>query len=171
MTNESTNKKETRKLSGSITRKTAAFSSPRFKKYVKDNEAGILDRIYKACIHEDRDSKDYIAYAESVLIDQEMEDHFGWFEDIAGTVYGIILEYRTVFDSIKNEKSQMQTGGFDIYSWAQQFPGADYFDQHTGYVYRCADYTRAIRFGLPTPGIAVVDSMTGQLIGYAVKEN
>ena len=61
--------------------------------------------------------------------------------------------------------------GFDIYEWATKFPGADYFDQGTGYVYRCADYTRAIRFGLPTPGIAVVDSMTGQLIGYAAKEN
>ena len=56
---------------------------------------------------------------------------------------------------------------FDIYQYAEKNPHADYMDMHTGYIYHIADYMRAKRFGLPTPGIAV--SENGKIIGYAQK--
>lgn len=56
----------------------------------------------------------------------------------------------------------------DIYEYAKNFY-ADYFDPKTGYIYKVQDYNRCIKFGLPTPGIAVVDSYTGEIIGYAKK--
>ena len=45
----------------------------------------------------------------------------------------------------------------DIYEYAKNFD-ADYFDPKTGYIYKVQDYNRCIKSGLPTPGIAVVDS-------------
>lgn len=261
MMNEiTTNNKETRRLSIAIAMETTKFSSPQFKDYVKMNESEIRDRLYKKIIDTERDSDEFIAYAESVLIDQPMEDHFGWFEDIVPSVIDVLSEVlaeftrgsettRNLVASVKKRcnidyalseylrdhswrlkenvrhnltktgtdpkfkeflervldgyaitdhfgwyedivaevirqinafrdqlapKSTAPTpkrsrSGFDIYAWAEQFPDSDYYEQSTGYIYKCGDYTRALRFGLPTPGIAVVDSFTGQPIGYAQK--
>jgi hypothetical protein len=44
---------------------------------------------------------------------------------------------------------------------------ADYYDPSTGYIYKIEAYNRAIKFGLPTLGINIIDSSNGELIGYA----
>lgn len=54
----------------------------------------------------------------------------------------------------------------DIYKQAKEMD-ADYYDPSTGYIYKIEAYNRAIRFGLPTMGINIVDSNSGELIGYA----
>lgn len=43
----------------------------------------------------------------------------------------------------------------DIYQIAKDpmYQNADYYDMSSGIIYHTADYNRAIRFGLPTPGI------------------
>ena len=46
---------------------------------------------------------------------------------------------------------------------------ADYLDPHTGLIYKIQDYGKALKFGLPTPGIAVVDE-DGNMLGYAQKK-
>lgn len=57
----------------------------------------------------------------------------------------------------------------DIYKYAEEIDYmADYYDFHTGLIYGIQDYGRALKFGLPTPGIAVYED--GKLIGYASKE-
>ena len=259
--NNVTTTKETRRLSTAIAMETRRFSSPQFKDYAKMKEQEIRDRLYKLIIDAERDSDEYIAYAESVLIDQPMDNHFAWFEDIVPTAIDLLDEFlrefkrgsensRNIFASVKKRcivdceveeylrdhswrvkenvrhnltkagtdpkfkefldrvlegyaitdhfgwyedivaevvrqveafseqlspKTSMNStkrsggSGFDIYAWAEQFPCSDFYDQSTGYIYKCGDYTRAKQFGLPTPGIAVVDSFTGQLIGYAQK--
>ena len=259
--NNASSTKETRRLSTAIAMETRRFSSPQFKDYAKMKEAEIRDRLYKLTIDTERDNDEYIAYAESVLIDQPMENHFGWFEDIVATAIDVLDELlrefkqgsettRNLVASVKkrcivdceveeylwehswrvkenvrhnltkagvdpkfkvflervldgyvitdhfgwyedivgevvrqveafseqlspkaSERSTKRSGGsgFDIYAWAEQYPCSDYYEQSTGYIYKCGDYTRAKQFGLPTPGIAVVDSFTGQLIGYAQK--
>lgn len=58
----------------------------------------------------------------------------------------------------------------DIFEYAKQFD-ADYYDMHTGYIYRVENYNRAKKMGLPTLGIEVVDTATGQTIGYVREEN
>ena len=78
-----------RQLSKAIALKTAAFSNPRFKKYVEENKPAIVDRLHRVCINSRRDSEEYIRFAETVLYDHEFdEEDFvgGWFEDIVGTV-------------------------------------------------------------------------------------
>lgn len=57
----------------------------------------------------------------------------------------------------------------DIYEQAKQMD-ADYYDLNTGYTYLIQEYNRAIRFGLPTPGIRVQDS-NGNIIGIAKCKN
>lgn len=54
----------------------------------------------------------------------------------------------------------------DIYEQARKMD-ADYYEPSTGYIYKIEDYNRAINFGLPTNGIAVIDSNDGRLVGYA----
>ena len=56
----------------------------------------------------------------------------------------------------------------DIYEYAKQF-NADYQD-HNGNIYKVQEYNRAIKLGLPTPGIKVYD-WTGNFLGYAQKKN
>lgn len=59
----------------------------------------------------------------------------------------------------------------DIYAYAKSIDyNADYYDHHTGYIYKIQDYGRALKFGLPTPGIMVSDS-NGNLIGVARKND
>lgn len=43
----------------------------------------------------------------------------------------------------------------DIYQIAKDpmYQNADYYDMSSGIIYHIADYNRAIRLGLPTPGI------------------
>ena len=56
----------------------------------------------------------------------------------------------------------------DIYQYAKDIDYmADYMDPNTGYIYRIQNYGRAKKLGLPTYGIEVVDSMTGESLGYA----
>ena len=110
-------------------------------------------------------------FLERVLDGYAITDHFGWYEDIVGEVVRQVEAFR---DQLTPKASMHATkrssgSGFDIYDWAERYPGSDYYDQSTGYIYKCGDYTRTKSFGLPTPGIAVVDSVTGQLIGYAQK--
>ena len=58
----------------------------------------------------------------------------------------------------------------DIYKYAADIDySADYMDMSTGNVYMIQEYGRALKFGLPTPGIRVKDS-DGNDIGYAVKK-
>lgn len=57
----------------------------------------------------------------------------------------------------------------DIFEWAKDYPNADYFDHHTGYIYHVADYMRAKNSGLPTEGILV--SYNGELIGIVRESN
>jgi hypothetical protein len=52
----------------------------------------------------------------------------------------------------------------DIFEYAKQFD-ADYYDQHTGYIYHVQEYNRAKRFGLPDFGIRVTDD-EGNHVGY-----
>ena len=57
----------------------------------------------------------------------------------------------------------------DIYTYAKSINyNADYYDYHSGYTYHIQDYGKALKFGLPTPGIRV--SENGITIGYAQKE-
>lgn len=56
----------------------------------------------------------------------------------------------------------------DIYEYAKNHD-ADYLDPHTGYIYNVQQYNRCIKFGIPTLGIRVIDSYTGEFIGYARK--
>ena len=56
----------------------------------------------------------------------------------------------------------------DIYEYAERINyGADYLDQHTGYVYHIQEYGKALKYGFPTKGIRV--SVNGTTIGYATK--
>ena len=56
----------------------------------------------------------------------------------------------------------------DIFEWAEKNPNADYFDQHTGYIYHVQEYMRAKKFGLPNLGMRV--SYNGQVIGVVREE-
>lgn len=51
----------------------------------------------------------------------------------------------------------------DIFSWAEQFPNADYYDMHTGRIYEVSAYTRAKKMGLPINFIRVTEN--GKEIG------
>ena len=55
----------------------------------------------------------------------------------------------------------------DIYSYAESIDyGADYLDQHTGYIYHIQEYGRKLKlFGMNSEGIRV--SYNGETIGYA----
>lgn len=44
--------------------------------------------------------------------------------------------------------------------------GVDFMDLNEGVIFRIQDYVRAKRFGFPTQGIRVVDSMSGEIVGY-----
>lgn len=53
----------------------------------------------------------------------------------------------------------------DIYEQAKEM-NADFYDYRTGYTYLIQEYNRAVKLGLPTPGIRVMDS-DGNIIGVA----
>ena len=56
----------------------------------------------------------------------------------------------------------------DIYKYAEETNAlVNYFDFDSGRIYQVAAYNNARRFGLPTPGIGVVDGVTGEFLGYA----
>lgn len=58
----------------------------------------------------------------------------------------------------------------DIYAYAKETDyAADYYDYTSGRIYHIQDYGKALKNGLPTPGIAV--SENGQIIGYAQEKN
>lgn len=62
--------------------------------------------------------------------------------------------------------------GKDIYSYAESIDyNADYYESSSGIIFKIQDYGRAIKSGLPTHGIEVIDSLTGQFIGFATKLN
>ncbi len=53
----------------------------------------------------------------------------------------------------------------DIFKYAESIHfAADYYDMHTGYIYKCTEYTEDM------PGIPVYDSMTNEFIGYAKRK-
>ena len=57
----------------------------------------------------------------------------------------------------------------DIYSYAKNINyNADYYDTHTGRIYKIQDYGLALKRGLPTKGIAIYED--GKLLGYAKKK-
>ena len=56
----------------------------------------------------------------------------------------------------------------DIYEQAKEM-NADYYDYRTGYTYLIQEYNQAIKFGLPTEGIRVMDS-NGNIIGVAQRK-
>lgn len=57
----------------------------------------------------------------------------------------------------------------DIYKYAEQF-NADYLEIETNRIYRVQEYNQAIKNGLPTDGIKVIDATTKELIGIARKK-
>lgn len=130
-------------------------------------------RTLHESLHLESSTEEFKEYAERVLADEIVSGHSGWFEDIVGNAkivgekmfYDMLKDMRAKRNSSSTTKSS--TGGFDIYAYAEENPLADYMDMHTGYIYHIADYMRAKRFGLPTPGIAV--SENGKIIGYAQK--
>ena len=62
--------------------------------------------------------------------------------------------------------------GKNIYAYAESIDySADYYEMSSGRIFKIQDYGRAIKLGLPTNGIEVVDSLTGQFIGFATKLN
>ena len=130
-------------------------------------------RTLHESLHLESSTEEFKEYAERVLADEIVSGHSGWFEDIVGNAkivgekmfYDMLNDMRATRNSSSTPKSS--TGGFDIYAYAEENPLADYMDMHTGYIYHIADYMRAKRFGLPTPGIA--ESENGKIIGYAQK--
>lgn len=56
----------------------------------------------------------------------------------------------------------------NIYDYAKK-NNADYYDPHTGYIFKVQDYNACVNFGLPTKGIAVYDS-EDKFVGYARKD-
>lgn len=66
----------------------------------------------------------------------------------------------------KEESGEVDNSGFDIYEYAKLYD-ADYYDMFTDYTYLIQEYNRAIRLGLPTPGIRIV--CDGEVIGVARK--
>ena len=53
----------------------------------------------------------------------------------------------------------------NIYEQAKEM-NADFYDYRTGYTYLIQEYNRAVKLGLPTEGIRVMDS-DGNIIGVA----
>ena len=45
----------------------------------------------------------------------------------------------------------------NIFEWAEEYEGADYYEMSTGRTFLCSQYMRAKRFGLPAPGIYVIE--------------
>lgn len=59
----------------------------------------------------------------------------------------------------------------DIFEYAESINyGADYLDMKTGKIFKIQDYGHALKSGLPTRGIEVVDSLTGDIIGILEKK-
>ena len=56
----------------------------------------------------------------------------------------------------------------NIYDYAKEF-NADYYDPHTGYIYKIQNYNNCKKLGIPTEGIEVVD-IKGNHIGYAKQD-
>lgn len=52
----------------------------------------------------------------------------------------------------------------DIFEYAKEF-NADYYDPHTGYIYKVQDYNKRKKLGVPTNGIEVTD-LVGNTVGY-----
>ena len=83
-----------------------------------------------------------------------------WASDLIGSMrIAIEKEY-------PSEDTEFGGTGFDIYEWAKK-NNADYYDPHTGYIYLVQEYNRAVKLGMPTSGIRVVDG--GRVIGVAKK--
>lgn len=56
----------------------------------------------------------------------------------------------------------------DIFEQAKKFD-ADYYDQHTGYIYKIQEYNHRKRMGIPAIGIEVYD-FEGNCIGTILEE-
>ena len=56
----------------------------------------------------------------------------------------------------------------NIYDYAKH-TNADYYDPHTGYIFKVQDYNAQVKFGLNPKGIAVYDT-EGKFVGYAAKQ-
>lgn len=57
----------------------------------------------------------------------------------------------------------------EIYSYAKSINySADYMDMHTGNIYKIQEYGNAIKNGIPTQGILVMNSI-GEILGVARK--
>ena len=56
----------------------------------------------------------------------------------------------------------------DIYEQAKLM-NADYYEYQTGYIYKIQDYNKEKETN-PDARIAVVDSLSGELLGYAKKK-
>ncbi len=90
--------------------------------------------------------------------------------DIIGTLKSILEnDEKTTTVEPSSTSKEKKKSGFDIYEYAKTYD-ADYLDNHTGFIYLVQEYNRAIKFGLPTSGIRVLDSSTNTIIGIAKKE-
>lgn len=59
----------------------------------------------------------------------------------------------------------------DIYKYAESINyGADYYDFNSGYIYKIQEYKRRLDEGTADAKIRVVDSYSGDTLGYARKE-
>ena len=59
----------------------------------------------------------------------------------------------------------------DIYKYAESTNyGADYYDFNSGYIYKIQEYKRRLDEGVSDAKIRVVDSYSGDTLGYARKE-
>ena len=59
----------------------------------------------------------------------------------------------------------------DIYEYAKNINyNADYYDPHSGYIYKIQEYKRRLDEGIVDAKIRVVDSYSGDTLGYARKE-
>jgi hypothetical protein len=150
------------------------FKYPEFTNWLKaqDNSEFVNKTIYDSTTVDD-----FHHYAEEVIFDDGiMKSHFGWFEDLAATVFSYVNKMWDKYmqeNAGKNKEcvtpKSSHKSGTDIYEIAKDplYQNADYYDNHTGYIYQTAAYNRAKRFGLPTPGISVINGTTGELLGYA----
>lgn len=48
--------------------------------------------------------------------------------------------------------------------------GVDYMEMGSGYIFKIAEHERALKFGLPTSGIKVIDPMDGSVVGIVEED-
>jgi hypothetical protein len=149
------------------------FKYPEFTNWLKAQDNSEFSDKF---IRDPHSTDEATEYAKAVFNDEVMSNNFGWFSDIAASVLSYVNKMWDKYmqeNAGKNKEcvtpKSSHKSGTDIYEIAKDplYQNADYYDNHTGYIYQTAAYNRAKRFGLPTPGISVIDGTTGELLGYA----